>query len=324
MLTGNLYLITRMPSITDFKPLFSLYNLFNYNKLKHNIPLLKKWGIKKLYFSSISSDDFKNLQHVEVPWLDSGNSEILLETDPVFKSLPEKFKAPLKKWSENGYVILEEFFKENEVSEVNKEVQQLLDTGKVKWRYKNKLMFAVQKSPVLYKTVVSQQLVNILSMLLGKKVVLFQSINFYKGSQQAAHSDIVHMTTFPQGYLIAVWIALEDVSEDQGPLFYYPGSHKLPYFLNSDYNHGGDKYFLGNEVYRNYEKGIEEKIKQQKLVPRVFKAKKGDILIWHANLLHGGSPIINPDSTRKSMVLHFYVEGVVCYHEISQRPALLN
>jgi hypothetical protein len=47
------------------------------------------------------------------------------------------------------------------------------------------------------------------------------------------------------------------------------------------------------------------------------------MLIWHANLLHGGEPILNPTLTRKSMVIHYYAKDVVKYHEITERPAIL-
>ena len=35
------------------------------------------------------------------------------------------------------------------------------------------------------------------------------------------------MTTEPLGYLIAIWVALEDVTPDSGPVYYYPGSHRI-------------------------------------------------------------------------------------------------
>ncbi|HVV05301.1 MAG TPA: phytanoyl-CoA dioxygenase family protein, partial [Puia sp.] len=154
--------------------------------------------------------------------------------------------------------------------------------------------------------------------------VPFQTINFVYGSNQRAHSDSIHMTTYPLGYLIAVWIALEDTSPDNGPLFYYPGSHRLPYLLNSDFNEGETSLLLGNKDYVDYEDRIEEQIKQQSLRPEVFLAKKGDILIWHANLIHGGMPVKDPSLTRKSMVIHYYAKDVIKYHEITERPSLLK
>jgi len=47
------------------------------------------------------------------------------------------------------------------------------------------------------------------------------------------------------------------------------------------------------------------------------------MVIWHANLLHGGEPILDPALTRKSMVIHYYAKDVVKYHEITERPAIL-
>ena len=50
----------------------------------------------------------------------------------------------------------------------------------------------------------------------------------------------------------------------------------------------------------------------------------GDVLVWHANLLHGGGPILREGATRRSMVAHYFCEEVICYHEMTQRPALLE
>ena len=36
-----------------------------------------------------------------------------------------------------------------------------------------------------------------------------------------------------------------------------------------------------------------------------FHAKKGDVFLWHAALVHGGAPVAVKDATRKSFVVHF-------------------
>ena len=64
---------------------------------------------------------------------------------------------------------------------------------------------------------------------MDKNVELFQSINFIEGSQQRTHSDSIHMTTFPYGNLIAVWVALEDINEYAGRFFVCPKSHLFDY-----------------------------------------------------------------------------------------------
>jgi ectoine hydroxylase-related dioxygenase (phytanoyl-CoA dioxygenase family) len=57
------------------------------------------------------------------------------------------------------------------------------------------------------------------------------------------------------------------------------------------------------------------------LKPAYFTPKKGDVLIWHHNLLHGGSPRRVRSHTRKSVVCHFYASNVICYHDLSGDPA---
>jgi ectoine hydroxylase-related dioxygenase (phytanoyl-CoA dioxygenase family) len=158
---------------------------------------------------------------------------------------------------------------------------------------------------------------------LGKEVIPFQTLNFIKGSGQRAHSDSIHMTTYPLGYLIAVWVALEDIDPESGPLFYYPGSHQLPYLLNNDFGNISNAWMLGKKKYSDYEDVIEDLINKKMMQPKVFLPKKGDILVWHANLLHGGLPIKNSARTRKSMVIHYYAKDVIKYHEITERPSLL-
>jgi ectoine hydroxylase-related dioxygenase (phytanoyl-CoA dioxygenase family) len=107
-------------------------------------------------------------------------------------------------------------------------------------------------------------------------------------------------------------------------LFYYPGSHRLPYLLNEDFNEGATNLRLGRKDYVDYEDRIEVLLEETKVEKEVFLAKKGDILIWHANLIHGGLPVRNAELTRKSMVIHYYAKDVIKYHEITERPSLLK
>jgi len=40
-----------------------------------------------------------------------------------------------------------------------------------------------------------------------------------------------------------------------------------------------------------------------------FSGKKGQVLLWHGMLIHGGAPIARRGTTRKSMVIHYSVRG---------------
>ena len=154
-------------------------------------------------------------------------------------------------------------------------------------------------------------------LLFGRPTIPFQTIMGHAGSQQGAHSDSIHMTTYPLGYLIASWLAFEDIDADSGPLDYYPGSHKLPYLLSADVGIAEKEWKrVGPSVYHErYEPAIRD---QSAGFPReVFLARKGDVLFWHANLIHGGSPRADPDKSRKALVCHYFAKGAVTYHDLS-------
>lgn len=308
--------------IRRFKISYEIYNYFKKDQLIHNERLYKKYGVKKRYYSSVSSKDFEHLPE-QKNWLETSNSKDVLPTHEFFQNLPTQFQNGLINWSDQGYAILPKLF-EKEADLINTEIDNLLKSETVKWKYGNKIMFAIHHSKLLTSIGLNSQINGILKMLLGRKVELFQSINFLTGSGQRTHSDFVHMSTYPKGNLIAIWIALEDMSEENGPLHYYPGSHLLPCVLNEDYENQGNSILLGDKTYDKYEDKIEELIEEKKLKKQKFIAKKGDVLIWHSNLLHGGEPVIDPKSTRKSMVFHYYAHDVICYHEITQRPTIME
>lgn len=41
----------------------------------------------------------------------------------------------------------------------------------------------------------------------------------------------------------------------------------------------------------------------------MFHARKGDVFVWNAQLLHGGSPIADRGRTRRSVVFHYFSES---------------
>jgi ectoine hydroxylase len=308
--------------LRQFKFIHWIYNLFHYKMLLHNKAAYKKYNIHKPLVASISSKDFPDKK--SQAWLDKGNSKDLVVKKEKFNSFSTDVQQQLLSWSDDGYIILKNFFDDETTGSVNKEIEKLVDKKKLHVTQDNKLMFANKISSLIKKITHEKRLIDVLDFILDKKVVPFQTINFFHGSNQRAHSDSIHMTTYPLGYLIAAWIALEDTNMENGPLFYYPGSHRLPFLLNNDFNEGETALTLGKKDYPDYEDAIEKLIIKNNFEKKVFLAKKGDVFIWHANLVHGGSPVLNNELTRKSMVIHYYANDVIKYHEISERPSLMN
>jgi len=307
--------------IRRIKLAYSLYNLFHKKQLENNFRLYKQLGLHKSYYSPISSQDFEHLDPELI--LDLNKPETLLSSNSIYKNTDIASQKSIASFQEAGYCVIENYLEADVVENINKKIYDLMEAGRLKFKYGNKLMFAIRKSDYLKSLFEDQSLLEFLSILIKGQAKLFSSINFMKGSQQRSHSDSIHMTTFPLGGLLGVWVALEDIDMDNGPLHYYPNSHRLPYYLNSDYDNIGSKFMLGKHDYKDYEKMIENKIETLELKKQVFTANKGDMLIWHANLLHGGEPQLDMQRTRKSMVLHYFDTNRICYHEITQRPALM-
>src|SRR5215207_9806689 len=67
-----------------------------------------------------------------------------------------------------------------------------------------------------------------LQELYQRKPLPFQTLNFPVGTEQQPHSDTIHFNSIPAGFMCGVWIALEDMDENNGTLIFYPQSHKLP------------------------------------------------------------------------------------------------
>jgi Phytanoyl-CoA dioxygenase (PhyH) len=148
----------------------------------------------------------------------------------------------------------------------------------------------------------------ILESLYGRKPLPFQTLNFPFGTNQKAHSDTIHFNSKPPGFMCGVWVAFEDIDMDNGPLFYYPGSHKLPEVTMQEVGTIAD-----HSHYDEYEAYIGKVIEEHGLEPRYGLVKKGQAIIWSANILHGGFQQKDMERSRHSQVTHFYFEGCKYY-----------
>lgn len=311
-------------ALRQFKILYVLNNWLNRRQLAHNRGLYRKYGLQKSILSNIGSKDFP-AHHADIPWLDRPKAREELEKHPAFLAMQPEQQSEILRFVEEGYLILKGFFAEEQVEQLNREIDALLQQQQLDFNYTGrKIMESYKHSSTANAFFRDAQLLELLQFIMGKPIIPFHTINFIEGSEQRAHSDSIHMTTEPQGYLIAAWIALEDIGPDQGPLVYYPKSHRLPYITTEDYPSGHTKWRLGEFANKHFEDEVERIVEAHQFEAKTFHAQKGDVLLWHANLIHGGTAITKAGATRKSMVAHYFCEDVICYHEISQRPALLS
>lgn len=168
------------------------------------------------------------------------------------------------------------------------------------------------RSAAVRKLAALPRVIDTLSLVYGRPAFPFQTLNFHRGSQQNLHSDAMHFHSDPPLFMCGVWIALEDVRADAGPLTYLPGSHKLPVMSMRDA--GVDSGRPTDADYaRAYEPALGARLKASGLQPVEATPKKGEAVVWAANLAHGGAAIANPEATRRSMVVHFYFADCLYY-----------
>jgi ectoine hydroxylase-related dioxygenase (phytanoyl-CoA dioxygenase family) len=151
------------------------------------------------------------------------------------------------------------------------------------------------------------RVVEFLTAIFETKPKAFQSLTFWKGSQQPIHKDTAYVQVDGAPMIIAAsWLALEDIESGTGELEYYVGSHRGPEFL-----FGGEHKWksFAPQDHKKFLQSLHDDAEKYGFKKGSFLAKEGDVLIWHADLAHGGSEIQKPGRTRQSLVTHFTSEN---------------
>jgi hypothetical protein len=212
-------------------------------------------------------------------------------------------------FSEKGYVIID-----LEIERFDEIASQIIGEIAPLYRAGHRVQDAWRMSDRVRSIACNRQIVDTLGLLYGRTAFPFQTLNFDIGTQQKTHSDTIHFHSFPERFMAGVWVALEDTDENNGPLNYYPGSHKLPIATLSDVGVRGSSWSGSYEKYTShYEPYIAEVVERHGLKREEAYLRRGQALIWSANLLHGGSPIRQEGRTRHSQVTHYYFENCIYY-----------
>lgn len=138
-----------------------------------------------------------------------------------------------------------------------------------------------------------------LRTLLGDEPDGVQSMYFYKGSEQPRHQD--------QFYLpgcMSAWVALQDVSAQNGSICIQVGSHQKPLMAKQDFREDAD----GNKgLWHGWDPddACDALFAQNDLPEISVEASKGDVVFFHGRLIHRGGPILEPDAFRHSWAGHY-------------------
>lgn len=241
---------------------------------------------------------------------------------------PAPKNVDLSTWESRGYLHLRRFFSPDTVANLRAELDRLWaersaednpyvidvfigtpDERRVSFRtapdrarkHPYKLNDLFLDNRLVQNAILDESLTRILRFLLQAEPVVCNTLTFEYGSQQRLHFDTFYMPPATPNQMLATWIALDPVQENNGPLVYVPESHKIePYLFSSGTTHAK------LEEMPAFDRYIDAELDKRSLKPVTLAAEPGDVFIWHAQLYHGGAPINDLSLTRRSIVTHYF------------------
>ncbi len=232
-------------------------------------------------------------------------------------SIDAQEERALRQFIEDGYVILPEPVEESLLATINRELDAAIEKKVEGYEYgssqrihnlhhRNPGVRALWRHPVVMRY---------LELIFGVPARPCQTLTYVFGSQQDAHQDTIHLTPFPAGYMCGVWIALEDVQPNSGELEVHRGSHRLPRV----YMAGSGCPKVANDDWNEFGSNIPARWRQMLAAGNfekvTYRPKRGTILVWHENLMHGGSVRIDRSLSRRSIVSHYFADGAIAFYD---------
>lgn len=237
-------------------------------------------------------------------------------------------------WQKHGYALLPQVVPHSLIDTINEEVARFRKTcgeAKDEFGFGQRIGLFHVKSESSMRAALSAPLRAFLAWAFQDEPLLYGSLTFEAGTEQSAHIDAIFFFTQPQHAMAGCWIALDDVHPDAGPLFYYPGTHLWPLDRGEDVLRRRpemkaelDKLVasrarqealndfaarLGNE----WTAMLKARLEASKLEPVTAIVRKGDVVVWHPLLVHGGLPRKNRALPRRSMVVHYIGKNALMY-----------
>jgi hypothetical protein len=261
--------------------------------------------------------------HFEGLWTDRLDVESVLERHRRAGRVSDTDDALLRDWIDDGYVKLPGAIPYELCEEIKRDIHYALDNGDARLRViapgenfgrpleakVNMRGMRVQDIYVHFESarqaLFAEPIVNFLNLVFDASPLLLQSLTFELGSSQGFHRDTAYVVIDPPLALAASWIALEDVRPGSGALTYYHGSHRIPGRLFSDYYKFWHPTRDGVSQHDQFMTDLVAKCEAAGLERRELLARQGDVLIWSADLVHGGSLIQDEALTRQSLVGHY-------------------
>lgn len=261
-------------------------------------------------------------------WTDETNALDILDGKREIGQITQAQADLLSRWIRDGYVVLEQAIPHALIDAAERDLDKAfaggfpemrfechkVDPGLIPWKKEilgnaGKSIDIHHFSPACRNVMFADAISDFFALIFESRAFATQSLGFLRGSGQEGHQDSAYVPfTIPRRFA-ATWVALEDVTVGAGELFYYPGSHRFPDFL-----YGGrfksiaeatrSGYTVERAEVEQHVTSLRNRAQSLGIDKKILAAKRGDVLVWHADLVHGGNPV-SADITRKSLVTHY-------------------
>lgn len=240
------------------------------------------------------------------------------EVPPLDRTTARPDTPQRQQWVEEGVAYLPAFIPDDVVDRYCEAWAQENDlaTGRSRWT-----PTAYMDSPAVKELCLYEPLMVMLEHLLYDEMGLHLNLTNWRSTRRDWHQDDYLNPSYIKSSYAAVWFALDDIHPDAGPFQYVPGSHRWPVVrqdrilraLGED-GHDPDWPYRSEALLTPlYEKHFAE----NGVVPTTYVPKRGDVLIWHANLVHRGTVPNNPALERRACIAHY--SGLANRRDMPQR-----
>jgi hypothetical protein len=222
---------------------------------------------------------------------------------------PLEIDAQQQFWGDNGYLLLPNFMP-YELIDRYSAVRAKLRGPQFKYGWPD--MIPYMCCPELCELACYRPLHDVMQKLLGSRVGLHLCLTRWVSTERTWHQDDYLNPNYINGWYCAAWCALDDIHPDAGPFQFVVGSHRWPFLrgnkvrdqLTPDEAKSSDWPLFAERIITDlYEKEIVKRgCKVETYIP-----KKGDVLLWHARLVHRGSKAKDSTLLRKAVINHYSV-----------------
>ena len=207
-------------------------------------------------------------------------------------------------WWQHGYVVKKRFIPDD-ILDAYYEVRSRLDRPHG-WESPAPYMHV----PEIRALGLYGPLANLLDELIGEPMAMTLNLTGWLSTERNWHQDDYLNPPGVQGWYAAVWIAVRDIDPQSGPFQYVPGSHRWPVlrrervrlFLTPEERAHHD---WPRKTERFLNDLLEKELADRGAEVGTFTAEMGDVLIWHARLVHRGSPPAVPGTPRIGFISHY-------------------